>query len=107
MKNNTQTKTIEELAYRYKKIKDYVYDMQSVLGKGNFSTVYRGRNQDKSNPQIIQTKKSLLKLSKWALSPSKNSNNYFNRKSSLPECSIIPIPSDAMKSSRVSTIVTS
>lgn len=23
--------------------------MQQVLGKGNFSTVYRGQNQDKSN----------------------------------------------------------
>lgn len=37
-----------ELSYRYKRIKEYVYDMQRVLGKGNFSTVYRGVNQDKS-----------------------------------------------------------
>lgn len=36
-------------AFRYKKIKEYVYDMQSILGKGNFSTVYRGRNQQRSN----------------------------------------------------------
>ena len=39
-----------ELTYRYKRIKEYVYDMQQVLGKGNFSTVYRGQNQDRSNP---------------------------------------------------------
>ena len=27
--------------YKYKRIKDYLYDMEAVLGKGNFSTVYR------------------------------------------------------------------
>jgi hypothetical protein len=26
---------------KYKRIKDYLYDMEAVLGKGNFSTVYR------------------------------------------------------------------
>ena len=40
------------MPYRYKRIKEYVYDMHQVLGKGNFSTVYLGQNQDKSNASI-------------------------------------------------------
>jgi hypothetical protein len=30
---------------RYKRIKDYVYDMQCELGRGNFSEVYLGRKE--------------------------------------------------------------
>jgi uncharacterized caspase-like protein len=51
MKNSKTVKKLShnpELTYRYKKIKEYVYDMESTLGQGNFSTVYKGRNQDKS-----------------------------------------------------------
>lgn len=32
----------EAQSFRYKRIKDYIYDMQTVLGKGSFSTVYKG-----------------------------------------------------------------
>lgn len=44
MKNSSKNQPAEG-QYRYKKIKEYVYDMHSTLGKGNFSIVYRGRNQ--------------------------------------------------------------
>ena len=28
-------------SYRYKRIKDYIYDTAALLGQGNFSTVYQ------------------------------------------------------------------
>ena len=44
-------------SYRFKRIKEFVYDMHAVLGKGNFSTVYRGRNQETSKPGSMQMRK--------------------------------------------------
>lgn len=36
--------------YKYKRIKDYLYDMEAVLGKGNFSTVYRAVREGTGTP---------------------------------------------------------
>lgn len=44
MYNNTfnfNTKSQLSSSYRYKRIKNYLYDTEMPLGKGNFSTVYR------------------------------------------------------------------
>jgi len=38
----------EAQPFRYKRIKDYVYDMETVLGKGSFSTVYKGVREQTS-----------------------------------------------------------
>jgi serine/threonine-protein kinase ULK/ATG1 len=35
---------------KYKRIKDYLYDMEAVLGKGNFSTVYRATRETTRTP---------------------------------------------------------
>ena len=55
-----------ELTYRYKRIKEYVYDMQQVLGKGNFSTVYRGQNQDRSNLAFYSAQEVAVKVVKMS-----------------------------------------
>ncbi len=41
---------------KYKRIKDYLYDMEAVLGKGNFSTVYRAVREGTGTALPIQTK---------------------------------------------------
>jgi hypothetical protein len=40
--------------YKYKRIKDYLYDMEAVLGKGNFSTVYRAIREATGTPSPTQ-----------------------------------------------------
>ena len=60
-KDNTQN---PEINYRYKRIKEHIYDMQQVLGKGNFSTVYRGQNQERSKPIFYAAKEVAVKVIK-------------------------------------------
>ena len=43
---------------KYKRIKDYLYDMEAVLGKGNFSTVYRAVREGTGTPTPMQRKPS-------------------------------------------------
>lgn len=40
---------------KYKRIKDYLYDMEAVLGSGNFSTVYRAVREGTGTALPIQT----------------------------------------------------
>jgi serine/threonine protein kinase len=60
-KINTQN---PEINYRYKRIKEHIYDMQQVLGKGNFSTVYRGQNQERSKLIFYSAKEVAVKVIK-------------------------------------------
>lgn len=41
---------------KYKRIKDYLYDMEAVLGRGNFSTVYRAVREGTGTSLSTQTK---------------------------------------------------
>lgn len=43
-------------AYKYKRIKDYLYDMEAVLGRGNFSTVYRAVREATGTSSLRQNK---------------------------------------------------
>jgi len=45
-----------------KKVHNYVFKLNEVLGKGNFSTVYKGHNELNSKNELIQTSKWLLRL---------------------------------------------
>jgi predicted Ser/Thr protein kinase len=37
----------------YKKIDNYVFNFEEVLGQGNFSKVYKGRKEDTSKAMMI------------------------------------------------------
>lgn len=49
-----------------KKVQNYVFKLNEVLGKGNFSTVYKGLNELNSTDALIQTNKS---PSRWSSCP--------------------------------------
>jgi hypothetical protein len=51
--------------YKYKRIKDYLYDMEAVLGRGNFSTVYRAVREGTGTPPSTQTNPTPSKSSSW------------------------------------------
>lgn len=42
-----------------KKIQNYVFNLNEVLGRGNFSQVYKAVNVTSSNPFLTQTKQWL------------------------------------------------
>jgi hypothetical protein len=46
--SNFECRSTPNIEYRYKRIKDYVYDMEAVLGKGNFSIVYQAIRENTS-----------------------------------------------------------
>lgn len=46
-----------------KKIQNYQFKLNEILGRGNFSTVYRGLNELTSSHCLIQTNLSQLKSS--------------------------------------------
>lgn len=75
-----------------KKVHNYVFKLNEVLGKGNFSTVYKGHNELNSKDELIQT-------SKWL----SRSLNYPASKLQLLSTFYIP----RLKSSRHSTTRTS
>jgi hypothetical protein len=51
--HNLEASSSTSISYRYKRIKDYIYDMEAVLGKGNFSTVYQATRENTSNQPPI------------------------------------------------------
>lgn len=50
----------------YKKIQNYVFDLNELLGAGNFSKVYRAVNQLTSTSAPIQTRRP---PSRWSSCP--------------------------------------
>ena len=50
----------------YKKVHIYLFDFDLMLGKGNFSKVYKGINLNTSNPFLtLQINQLLSKSYKW------------------------------------------
>ena len=54
-------KTSKSTQPNYKKIQNYVFDLNDMLGAGNFSKVYKAVNQTSSTSHFIQTKYQLSK----------------------------------------------
>jgi serine/threonine protein kinase len=64
--NNFECLSTPNVEYRFKRIKDYVYDMEVVLGKGNFSTVYQAIRENTSTHCLISDELYAVKVVKLA-----------------------------------------
>lgn len=65
----------------YKKIDNYVFNFDELLGQGNFSKVYRGRHELTSTVQSTQMRRSPSKSSNSIRSNRRNSKNCCSPKS--------------------------
>ena len=54
MTTSLSSTSLPSSPYKYKRIKDYLYDIDAVLGKGNFSTVYRAVREGTGTPPSTQ-----------------------------------------------------
>lgn len=63
---NPECASSTALNFRFKRIKDYVYDMEAVLGKGNFSTVYQAVHEHTSTPPLDSDELYAVKVVKLA-----------------------------------------
>jgi hypothetical protein len=44
-RNTSQLIRLDNSSYQFKKIKNYLFSYADVIGKGNFSTVYKATNE--------------------------------------------------------------
>lgn len=104
---NPECASSTALSFRFKRIKDYVYDMETVLGKGNFSTVYQAVREHTSTPPPMQISSTRSRWSSWPHSPSRSWRSCWSRRFRSSGRWTTPTSSAAPRSSRAPTTATS